>query len=66
MSDDFIYEYRMVMTRHGVRRTRRGRAYPRVNAFDEAQARRFVEEERREGFRAWVERRKVTEWEKIT
>jgi hypothetical protein len=65
MPDDEAYcEWRMVMTRHGMRTTRRGRAYIRVSAADEQQARRFVAEEIREGHRAWLEFRTVTPWKK--
>jgi hypothetical protein len=39
-------------------------AYPRVNAYDEAQARRWVADEEREGHRAWIEYRDVTPWKK--
>jgi len=58
-------EWRIVMTRHGLRPRRHGgQAYPRVNAYDEAQARRWVEEEKRESYRAWIESRDVTPWKR--
>jgi hypothetical protein len=60
------YEYRVVMTRHGLRPLRGGgRGYPRIPAASEEQARRFVAEEKADGFRSWVERRQVSDWEKI-
>lgn len=59
-------EWRMVMTRHGLHSLRGGgRAYTRINASSEAQARRWVAEEEREGFRSWVESREVTPWKRV-
>ena len=59
------YEYRIVLTRNGRHPIRHGgSSYPRCTAANEAQAIRFVEQEEREGHRAWIERREITPWEK--